>query len=139
MDVGDSTNTWPALAAFPRSRGEAHAFWGDVVRLVELDEEPLLDALDDLINSDIIGPETVPLDVLAVVFITVWSTVLARRPQFVRSLRLPFESLEHRAEREDSMQMLGPVRRLCPYLEEVIADDLHWSFHPIPGEQCDPS
>jgi hypothetical protein len=72
MDVGDSANAWPAFAAFPRSPSEAHEFWRDVVRLVELDAEPLLDALDDLINSDIIGPETVPLDVLAVVFITVW-------------------------------------------------------------------
>ncbi len=112
------------------------AAWAEVERLTELEDGALLEQLDDLIDSDIAGEDRVPLSTLIVVFMAVWGHAVARRPPFLRSLLLPFESLEHRVEREGwSMDALRPVKLCCPYLQDVVDDDLHWTWHPIPGEE----
>ena len=111
------------------------AVWTEVQRLTALDDEPLLDQLDDLIDSDIVGRSRVPLSTLITLFVAVWGHSIARRPYFLRSLRVPFESLEHRADRENALDVLAAVKNCCPYLQEVIDDDLDWTHHPIPGEE----
>jgi hypothetical protein len=115
------------------------AVWAEVQRLTELEDQALLDQLDDLMDSDIVGEDRVPLSTRIVVFVAVWGHSVGNRRHFLRSLRLPFESLEHRAERDGwSMGALGPVKLCCPYLQEVIDDDHDWTHHPIPGEDRRP-
>ncbi|HEV2810772.1 MAG TPA: hypothetical protein VGV93_10300 [Acidimicrobiales bacterium] len=50
------TPEWPSASVT--------AVWTEVQRLTALDDEPLLDQLDDLIDSDIVGRSRVPLSTL---------------------------------------------------------------------------
>lgn len=110
------------------------AVWTEIARLVQLDDdEALVEAIDDLIDSDISWP-AVPLSTLTFVFVAVWGYLLGRRPRSVRNLLLSFESLEMRAERENAAGVMDHVKVCCPHLQEVIDDDLNWTTHPIPGE-----
>ena len=122
-----------ALQPPPWSADHVDRYWREVRRLAALRKTELLDALDDLTTiSDL------PTWLLLFIFHSVWNAVLNStppKPSVLRSLRLPFESIEHRAIDEGLEQSVDAVRQLCRYLPEIFDDDLNWTGFTLPGEK----
>jgi hypothetical protein len=104
-------------------------FWTDIHSLTTLRGDELLEALDDLtLRRDL----SVPL--LLVVFHAVWNSALQSSPEDLRSLRLPFEWIETRASDDGYSESVAAIRSMCPYLPEIIEDDLNWTGFRLPHE-----
>lgn len=111
--------------ASPLSNG----FWIELRRLTGLPTKELISAIDDLTDR-----EDIPTGVLLVVFHAVWHAVLFNDAPELRSLRLPFEMIESRARREGFHLACQACRSMCPFLAELIDDDLNWTGFLLPGE-----
>jgi hypothetical protein len=108
---------------------DSRRFWQDLEAISRLADDDLVDVLGDLsARSDL------PTWLLLVVFQAVWSNVLATRPSELRRLRLPFELLEQRGTEEGSDDTVDICRRLCPFLVEIIDEDLNWTDLRLPGD-----
>lgn len=112
--------------------GALENFWRGVASLARLAPDDLVAALGDLTDD-----EDASLEALCTAFVTAWNLNLIERPELLRSLRLPYELLETRAESEGRLASAAALRQVCPYLQTVIDDDLLWTFTPIPGERPD--
>lgn len=106
---------------------QVNQYWHDLHEIVRLPIDRLLEVLDDL-SLDL------PTWLLMIVFQTVWTSVLATRPAELRQLRLPFEGIEQRGHSEGLDQSVAICRDLCPYLREIIDEDLNWTDLRLPGD-----
>ena len=82
-----------------------------------------------------VDDERIPTWTCLLLFLAAWTSFLHRRPRSVRQLLIVFEDIEGRAEDENITDVTDRYRALCPYLQEVIEDDLNWTGFRLPGEE----
>ena len=120
-----------ALASIRRLEpDEFRLLWSEATNLIDQEDDALVEALDAIVDEP-----SVATWVCINLFVAAWMHFLGRNPPALRTLVLVFESIEMRASEEGVLEVTRACRLVCPYLAEVLDDDLLWTDFRLPGEE----